>query len=990
MFSQAAMRTFALLFTLAILQFAAFAIPAYDVVIDFERPPNAPLGPLVLASDGNFYGTTSEGGHYDLGCIIKLTPAGALTVIANFNGANGATPLAGLVIGVDGAFYGTTSAGGTGDFGTVFKVTAGGVLTTLIHFTGTAGVAKGAVPGGELYLAGDGNFYGTTQAGGASDYGTIFKMTPAGVLTTLREFTGINGTTKGAQPRGKYAADLAGTTLFGICASGGADDVGTIYKITTGGAFTSLKEFTGTSGNTKGEAPAGGLIRAVDGNYYGVTEAGGADDHGVIFKITSGGSYTLLASGSIASGGAYAGALLQGPDGSFYGTSANGGTNDLGVIFQLTTGGAYTVLAEFSGANGSTPRAALVQGIGGILYGTCSAGAAGERGAIFSVTTAGAYTRLAQFTNTEGWSPAGGLTVYADGALLATFSQGGEGGWGTVSKITGAGSIAPIASFTGTGGTVRGAEPVGALLKTPSGLIYGLTRRGATSGGGTAYRLDTTGTFTTLSGFGSATGQLPEDGLVLGEDGFFYATASEGGAAGLGSIFKMSATGTRTLLVSFTGTSGAAPGARPNGSLAAGDNDEFYGTTAEGGLSGKGTIFRMTATRTLLPLIEFTGANGATPLGALVRGPDGNFYGTTSAGGSGNLGTVFRLTPAGTRTTLVEFTGTAGAARGSTPVGTLLSAPDGTLYGTTATGGIYGFGTVFRISQDGVYSALFDFSGNAAPNPGAGGPGALVFGSDGLIYGSAGDGGLRGGGVVFRLSHLGPHAGTTSANSLTASGATLNAQIFTGGETTSVSFEYGLTLSLGNTTTAQSIQAANSPSPLSRNIAGFTSGQKVYYRVKAINASGTSLGLIQNFTVPSPFSVWKQAMLGDADAPDLNDPDSDGLTLLQEYALSLSPTSPNDPEQPTAAIRTYAEGRRLSLVIPRDPAHNDITIEVEAADDPHGPWTTIASSSNGAPFSGTGYFAGETPGEGIKSVEVRDIVNTADAPRRFLRMRFSH
>ena len=144
--------------------------------------------------DGNFYGTTEWGGADNFGTVFKLTPGGVLTTLVEFTGTTGSNkgsyPRAGLVQGFDGNFYGTTYYGGASNFGTVFKLTPGGVLTTLVEFTGTAGGNIGINPNAGLVQGGDGNFYGTTYYGGASGIGTVFKLTPGGVLTTLVEFTG--------------------------------------------------------------------------------------------------------------------------------------------------------------------------------------------------------------------------------------------------------------------------------------------------------------------------------------------------------------------------------------------------------------------------------------------------------------------------------------------------------------------------------------------------------------------------------------------------------------------------------------------------------------------------------------------------------------------------------------------------------------------------------------------------------------------------------
>jgi len=190
-----------------------------------------------------------------------------LTTLLNFNGTNGEQPYYGsLVQGADGNFYGTTDEGGALDDGTIFKMTAGGTPTTLYSFSG----GDGSGPYGGLIQATDGNFYGTTYRGGANSLGTIFKITPGGTLTTLYSFTnGADGELPFAGLTQATDGNFYGTTF------------GTIFKITPGGTLTTLYSFTGES------RPHGGLIQATDGNLYGTTQYGGANGGlGTIFKIT--------------------------------------------------------------------------------------------------------------------------------------------------------------------------------------------------------------------------------------------------------------------------------------------------------------------------------------------------------------------------------------------------------------------------------------------------------------------------------------------------------------------------------------------------------------------------------------------------------------------------------------------------------------------------------------------------------------------------------
>ena len=248
-----------------------------------------PLAPLTLGSDGNFYGTTSQGGANSLGTVFKVTTNGTLTSLVSFGGTNGCTPAYGALIQAgDGNFYGTTLYGGsnysggvfTGN-GTVFRVDTNGNLTTLIYFNGT----NGAIPSLGLTIGIDQNFYGTTQVGGTSNLGTVFKMSADGTLNTLFSFTGTNG----KWPDTLLAQDadgfLYGTTAYSILDNGTSTN-GTVFKVTTNGVLTTLFHFDGTNGIN----PLSYLILGKDGNIYGtlsdINNSGSPDgSYGSIFRL---------------------------------------------------------------------------------------------------------------------------------------------------------------------------------------------------------------------------------------------------------------------------------------------------------------------------------------------------------------------------------------------------------------------------------------------------------------------------------------------------------------------------------------------------------------------------------------------------------------------------------------------------------------------------------------------------------------------------------
>ena len=284
-----------------------------------------PIAALVQAMDGSFYGTTVYGGASDDGTVFKISPDGILTTLHSSNSLDGYQPDAPLIPGPDGNLYGTTLLGGPQDNGTIFKITPAGTLTTL--HTGARAVW--------LLLATDGNFYGAADNGAYGD-GTIFKMTPRGELTTLYNIDGSDGA---------YPVQIiqgADGSFYGTTSGGGDNYEGTVFRITPTGTLTTLHSF---DFYTDGGLPYGGLVQATDGDFYGTTYYGGPNGAGTVFKITSSGAFTTLYNFDVM-GGAYpirTPALFQGTDGLLYGITDSGGDlhdchNGCGTIFALAAG----------------------------------------------------------------------------------------------------------------------------------------------------------------------------------------------------------------------------------------------------------------------------------------------------------------------------------------------------------------------------------------------------------------------------------------------------------------------------------------------------------------------------------------------------------------------------------------------------------------------------------------------------------------------------
>lgn len=295
---------------------------------------------MLQGSDGNFYGTTYSGGTNfnadgTYGTVFQMTPAGTVTNWS-FDFYDGEEPLAGLVAGSDGNFYGTTEAGGIAQnvnkAGTVFRISPGFNMSVLWNFTGPAMQPGGLLPKGGLALGQDGNFYGTTYEGGTNGDGTVFLITPGGSLTNLYSFSGLDG----ANPIADLILGSDGN-FYGTTQTGGTNvdtSTGTIFRISPAGNLTTLHSF---DYNDDGGYP-NGLVQGSDGNFYGTTDSGGTNGYGTLFRMGLDGSFSTLHTftGPPGDGQAPQGRLIQGSDGNFYGATGAGGSGYNGTVFKLT------------------------------------------------------------------------------------------------------------------------------------------------------------------------------------------------------------------------------------------------------------------------------------------------------------------------------------------------------------------------------------------------------------------------------------------------------------------------------------------------------------------------------------------------------------------------------------------------------------------------------------------------------------------------------
>jgi uncharacterized repeat protein (TIGR03803 family) len=363
-----------------------------------------------------------------------------------------------LAQGRDGNIYGATTSGGVHFYGNIFKLTPAGVLTSTYSFD----LTHGGGPQGGITLGTDGNFYGTTYEGGSGHAGVVFKITPAGVYTELYDFM---NTTDGGYPRVPPTQAQDGN-LYGIT---GNDTSAVLYKITTAGVFTPI-----TTVATASYSP---LLLGTDGNLYGTTQYGGTSNQGTVFQFSPG-TKVLKTIFNFKTEGSPHGPLMQGTDGALYGTTAGGGTGSGGVVYRVTTAGVYKVLINFStgtSANGATPFAGLVQGSDKFLYGVNSAGGANGLGTLFKISTTGTgFKVLHAFATATGDSPLSTPLLHTNGKIYGLTSHGGaKPSNGVVYSF--ANSLLPFTETVNRKSAKEGTviEMLGQNFKTATAVMFG-------------------------------------------------------------------------------------------------------------------------------------------------------------------------------------------------------------------------------------------------------------------------------------------------------------------------------------------------------------------------------------------------------------------------------------------------------------------------------------------------------------------------------------
>jgi uncharacterized repeat protein (TIGR03803 family) len=688
------------------------------------------------------WGMTNEGGN-GMGVIFHTDANGNNQEVMHMFLENpGVNPQGTLCPASNGKFYGTTWLGGLRNMGLIFEYDpVSNKYKKLIDFTGTE---SGSNPVGSLINASNGKLYGMTSGGGINNMGVLFEFDPTSYLFIKKyDFDGDN---HGSYPLGSLL-EASNAKLYAMTWRGGVNDKGVLFEfdLTTNTCEKKI-DFDGVA---MGSRPQGSLIQAANGKLYGSTFEGGINDAGLLFEYDYlSNSYKKLQDFNWTKTGANPmEGLIQSVNGKIYGTTTFGGAYDNGVFFEYDISVDTLIKRlDFDGAStGRVPHGRLMQSTGGGIWGMTVGGGENGAGVIYEYDLSGSiFNKKYDLTWTSGNSPRGGLVQSDNGKLYGMTYSGGDSGSGTLFDFDT--ETNTYTTRINLNGTLNGRNLYGSLISDSKGDLYGLTVNGGLNNMGVLFKYDRANHsyIKKLDFDGVSTGSYPRSSLMLASDGKFYGTTENGGLNNLGVLFEYDPI--HSIYEKKFDFTGYINGSIPNGKLVEVAGGKFYGVTIQGGNYDYGVIFEYDlSANSYSKKHDFDPAvSGGYPYSGMVLASNGKLYGMTYQGGTNGMGVLYEFDPASeTFTKKLDFDGVLGMK----PNGTLIEAGSGKLYGMTREGGAYGMGVLFEYDfiADTCIKKV-DFSGSANGRIPLG---SLLQASNGKLYGMTSSGGLTDDGVLF-------------------------------------------------------------------------------------------------------------------------------------------------------------------------------------------------------------------------------------------------
>jgi uncharacterized repeat protein (TIGR03803 family) len=691
------------------------------------------------AQGGQVWGMAGDGGPSKIGMIFKSGPtASNKSIVHNFTSEDGGSGSGQtqLLHTPGGLFYGVLSSGGINGLGVIYTYDpVNNAYAKKADFTGE----NGKNPLGTLTLGSNGKIYGTVWYGGSSDKGGIFEYNPASETLSLKiHFTGIEGQFGGCVG----ITEGADGKFYGVRYNGGSQFKGVIFVFDPV-ANTYSEKFHFTDDAAHGRNPMGVLFPTDHGTkFFGTTESG-ASSSGVIFKYDPVSNTFTKKFDITGTNGAYPrGYFTAHPNGKLYGVTQSGGTGT-GVLFEYDTiNNVYQKKADFGFNHRANVGVAVAEN--GKIYGMTQNGGLYAAGSLFEFDPLNStYEYKYSFNTDAGDSQYATVALGNDGKLYAMTTGGSVGEGGFIFSYDIASEI--LTKKIDFNPAPLGAQPYGTVTEGNNGKLYGVTAKGGENGYGVLFELNpSTNEFSKKVDFDGTNGKAGHGSLLLASNGNLYGTTRRGGTYDNGVLFEYNSTEeVFTVKMSFPEEEGG----RPEGNLIEGAAGKLYGLTPFGGASGPGVVFEYDIDNDLYTKkADFNDDNGSEPKGGLCKFTNGKFYGLTYYGGTGGYGVLFDFDPeSGELQKKIDFNNTDGA----NPVGDLLLASNGNIYGVTSKGGANDDGVLFEyIPESNTYTVKYTFNETTMGRPG----GTLIESSNGKLYGMSTSPSDTGEGAIFEYT----------------------------------------------------------------------------------------------------------------------------------------------------------------------------------------------------------------------------------------------